>query len=348
MSMTLRIAGVGRATVFVATFPRRFPALPPAYGIGAAIALLSRDRRVPHGRRRRRRLHAGPAECRQQFRSCTPPSSASFLGYLVNVGLRAVQRHTSSGPARSVRRARVRSSPPRRARARRPRLSRGPRYLELWARSRRLVLSCDGKRGGRGAWDVWLTPAFLSEVGLSMKRLRRGVRHRVGDRHPVRPAGRATPPGGRSTPSSSVYERCPRSPSHPRCASFSASATPRASWSSPSACAFPILVNTAEGVRGDSAGIEEHRLAAARPAVGALSRGSTCPPRCPSIMAGLRFAASLGLVLVIVTEFVGEGERHSATTSASSSPHCDYPFAVRGHSLPRPARVRAEPALPCR
>ena len=68
---------------------------------------------------------------------------------------------------------------------------------------------------------------------------------------------------------------------------------------------FPILVNTAEGVRGIPV---EVRDTASMLLVGPVERVSRIylPAALPSIMAGLRVAVSLGLVLVIVSEFVGE------------------------------------------
>jgi ABC-type nitrate/sulfonate/bicarbonate transport system permease component len=68
---------------------------------------------------------------------------------------------------------------------------------------------------------------------------------------------------------------------------------------------FPILVNTAEGVRGIPL---EVRDTASMLHVGRVERALRIylPAALPSIMAGLRIAVSLGLVLVIVSEFVGE------------------------------------------
>jgi ABC-type nitrate/sulfonate/bicarbonate transport system permease component len=68
---------------------------------------------------------------------------------------------------------------------------------------------------------------------------------------------------------------------------------------------FPILVNTAEGVRGIP---PEVRDTASMLHVGRVERVVRIyvPAALPSIMAGLRIAVSLGLVLVIVSEFVGE------------------------------------------
>ena len=73
------------------------------------------------------------------------------------------------------------------------------------------------------------------------------------------------------------------------------------------ALCFPILVNTIEGVRAVS---PEVRDTASMLQVGASSEcsASTFPARSRSIVAGLRVAVSLGLVAVVISEFVGEGE----------------------------------------
>jgi len=68
---------------------------------------------------------------------------------------------------------------------------------------------------------------------------------------------------------------------------------------------FPILVNTADGVRAIPL---EVRDTASMLHVGRAERvwRVYAPAALPSIMAGLRIAVSLGLVLVIVSEFVGQ------------------------------------------
>ena len=69
---------------------------------------------------------------------------------------------------------------------------------------------------------------------------------------------------------------------------------------------FPILVNTAEGVRAIP---PEVRDTASMLHVGRVERIFRVyfPAALPSIMAGLRIAVSIGLILVVVSEFVGEG-----------------------------------------
>ena len=109
---------------------------------------------------------------------------------------------------------------------------------------------------------------------------------------------------------------------------------------------FPILVNTAEGVRGIPL---EVRDTASMLHVGRVERVVRIylPAALPSIMAGLRIAVSLGLVLVIVSEFVGEKNGLGYYLIIQQS-EFDYPELYAGHPLPRRARVRAQPALPRR
>ena len=70
---------------------------------------------------------------------------------------------------------------------------------------------------------------------------------------------------------------------------------------------FPVLVNTVEGVRAVS---PEARDTASMLHVGAVERALRIylPAALPSIVAGLRVALSIGLVVVVISEFVGEGD----------------------------------------
>ena len=109
---------------------------------------------------------------------------------------------------------------------------------------------------------------------------------------------------------------------------------------------FPVLVNTFEGVRAVS---PEVRDTASMLHVGGAERllRIYLPAALPSIMAGLRIAISIGLVLVVVSEFVGEGGGlgHYILDQQAA---VQRPGDVRRHPLPRPPRVRAQPALPPR
>jgi ABC-type nitrate/sulfonate/bicarbonate transport system permease component len=70
---------------------------------------------------------------------------------------------------------------------------------------------------------------------------------------------------------------------------------------------FPVLVNTVDGVRAVS---PELRDTAALLRLGRLERmvRLELPAATPSIVAGLRVALSIGLVLVVISEFVGGGD----------------------------------------
>lgn len=70
---------------------------------------------------------------------------------------------------------------------------------------------------------------------------------------------------------------------------------------------FPVLVNTIDGVRAVS---PEARDTASMLHVGSVERVLSIylPLALPSIVAGLRIAISIGLVTVVISEFVGEGD----------------------------------------
>ena len=177
---------------------------------------------------------------------------------------------------------------------------------ELWARAADSFLVPSASVVAKRAWDVWPTSDFLSEVGQSMKRYTVGfaiagvigisVGLLVGT---SRAARRTLDP----------FLECLRAV--PAIAIVPAAIlilglgdASRIAVIAFGLC-FPILVNTAEGVRGIPL---EVRDTASMLHVGGLERVVRIylPAALPSIMAGLRIAVSLGLVLVIVSEFVGE------------------------------------------
>ena len=219
---------------------------------------------------------------------------------------------------------------------------------ELWAGAEDSFLVPTASEVAERAWDVWPTSDFLSEVGQSMKRLRRRVRHRGGDRHRPRAPGRGVPrrqAHARSVPRVPASRAGDRDRAggdrHPRARRRVAHRGHRLR---------PVLSDPRQHGRRcarHSAGGAGHRLDAARRSGGARSRGSTFPAALPSIMAGLRIAVSLGLVLVVVSEFVGEANGLGYYLIVQQSVF-DVSRAVRGHPLPRPARLRAQPALPRR
>ncbi len=198
------------------------------------------------------------------------------------------------------------------------------------------------------AWDVWPTSDFLSEVGQSMKRYVVGFAIAaaigialgllVGASHAARRTLDPLLECLRAVPAIAI------APAAAIVLGFGDAS--RIVVIAFGLC-FPILVNTAEGVRGIPL---EVRDTASMLHVGRVERlvRIYLPAALPSIMAGLRVAVSLGLVLVIVSEFVGEANGLGYYLKIQEST-IDYPALYAGHPLPRPARVRAQPALPgCR
>ena len=179
---------------------------------------------------------------------------------------------------------------------------------EAWARIEPSFLIPPASTVFEQAWHVWPTSDFLSGVGASLKRLAVGYvigagigiglgllmgssRRTRRALEPLVELARATPPiaivpaaivllglGGGMQISVIAF-----------------------------GLVFPVLVNTIEGVRGVS---PEVRDTASMLHVNTPERilRVYAPAALPSIVAGLRIALSIGLVLVVVSEFVGTGE----------------------------------------
>jgi sulfonate transport system permease protein len=177
---------------------------------------------------------------------------------------------------------------------------------QLWAGAEDNVLVPTASEVAERAWDEWRTSDFLSEVGQSMKRYVVGFAIAaaigialgllVGASHAARRTLDPFLECLRAVPAIAIVP-----------AAFFILGVGDASRIVVIAfgLCFPILVNTAEGVRGIPL---EVRDTASMLHVGRVERLARIylPAALPSIMAGLRFAVSLGLVLVIVSEFVGE------------------------------------------
>jgi len=69
-------------------------------------------------------------------------------------------------------------------------------------------------------------------------------------------------------------------------------------------CLWPILLNTIDGVRGTSPSVRETARAYKIPPLLRIWRVSL-PAALPQIMAGIRVAIAVGLVLMVISEFVG-------------------------------------------
>lgn len=69
-------------------------------------------------------------------------------------------------------------------------------------------------------------------------------------------------------------------------------------------CFWPILLNTIDGVRGTAPSVRETARAYRIPALLVLRKVSL-PAALPQIMAGIRVAVAVGLVLMVISEFFG-------------------------------------------
>jgi ABC-type nitrate/sulfonate/bicarbonate transport system permease component len=179
---------------------------------------------------------------------------------------------------------------------------------EAWARSEASFLVPPASSVADTAWEVWPTADFLTTVAASLKRLTAGyvigagigialglaMGSSRGTRRTLEPLvelSRAIPPiaivpalivvlglGNGMQIAVIAFGVC-----------------------------FPVLVNTVEGVRTVS---PEARDTASMLHVGPAERVVRIyfPAALPSIVAGLRIALPIGLVMVVISEFVGEGD----------------------------------------
>jgi ABC-type nitrate/sulfonate/bicarbonate transport system permease component len=178
---------------------------------------------------------------------------------------------------------------------------------ELWARAEDSFLVPPMTEVLDRAWEVWPTADFLTEVAASLRRLAAGLvigaaigitigllmgasRSSRRGLEPLVELLRATPPIA-IVPAFIVV--------------LGFGDTMRIGVIAFGVC-FPVLVHTFEGVRAVS---PEVRDTASMLHVGGAERVFRIylPAALPSIAAGLRVAISIGLVLVVLSEFVGEG-----------------------------------------
>jgi ABC-type nitrate/sulfonate/bicarbonate transport system permease component len=177
---------------------------------------------------------------------------------------------------------------------------------ELWARAEDSFLVPTASEVAKRAWEIWRTPEFLSEVGVSLKRLAVGfaiaaaigiaVGLLIGSSRRARRTLEPLLEFMRAIPAIAIVPAA--------IAILGLGDAQRIAVIAFGLC-FPILVNTAEGVRSVPL---EVRDTASMLHVGRVERMMRIyfPAALPSIMAGLRIAVSIGLILVVVSEFVGE------------------------------------------
>jgi ABC-type nitrate/sulfonate/bicarbonate transport system permease component len=179
---------------------------------------------------------------------------------------------------------------------------------EAWARSEGSILTPPASSVAETAWEVWPTTQFLTGVGASLTRLAAGFVIGAGvgialgllmgsSRH----ARRTLEPlveFARAMPAIAIA---------PAAIVLLGLGDAMQITVIAFALCFPVLVNTLEGVRAVS---PEVRDTASMLQVGPVERTFRIylPGALPSIVAGLRVAVSLGLVAVVISEFVGEGD----------------------------------------
>jgi ABC-type nitrate/sulfonate/bicarbonate transport system permease component len=158
------------------------------------------------------------------------------------------------------------------------------------------------------AWEVWPTAAFLDDVGQSLRRLAAGlalgsavgiaIGLLMGSSPSIRGALDPLVELARAIPAIAIVPAL--------IVMFGTGDGMRIAVISFGVC-FPVLVNTLEGVRSVS---PEARDTASMLHVGRLDRVVRIyfPAALPSIIAGLRIAVSVGLVLMVISEFVGDVE----------------------------------------
>jgi ABC-type nitrate/sulfonate/bicarbonate transport system permease component len=190
---------------------------------------------------------------------------------------------------------------------------------EAWARIEPSFLVPPASTVAARAWEVWPTSEFLSTVTASLRRLASG--YAIGAAFGIaaglvlgasRGARRALEPLTellRAVPPIAVVPVA--------IVILGLGDAMRVAVIAFGIC-FPVLVNTVEGVRGVT---PEARDTAAMLQVGEGERlyRIYLPAALPSIVAGLRVALSIGLVLVVISELVGspDGIGHYILTQQS-------------------------------
>lgn len=176
---------------------------------------------------------------------------------------------------------------------------------EVWARSRPSFLLPPASEVLERAWEVWPTSEFLSDVAASLKRLAAGFAIGAGVGIGVGVMVGAWPGARRALePLLEFLRAIPPIAIVPVVIVILGLGDAMRVVVIAFGVCFPVLVNTADGVRAVS---PEARDTAAMLQVGTVERlyRLYLPGALPSIVAGLRVALSIGLVLVVVSEFAG-------------------------------------------
>jgi len=179
---------------------------------------------------------------------------------------------------------------------------------EAWAQSAESFYFPPVSEIGREAWDVWPSADFLSAVGASLKRLAAG--YAIGALAGVSiGVAMGSSPRVRSAlgPTTEFLRALPVIAVVPIALVVLEDADAMRVAVIAVGVFFPLLVATVDGVRAVSL---EIRDTAALFRLGEVERSVRVylPAALPTIFAGLRTALSIGLVLVVISEFTGEGD----------------------------------------
>ena len=178
---------------------------------------------------------------------------------------------------------------------------------EIWARAEGSFLVPTASEVMERAWETWPTTEFLAEVAESLKRLGAGlaiggaigiaIGLAMGTSFAARQALDPLSELARATPPIAIVPAL--------ILTLGLGDSMRIAVIAFGVC-FPVLVNTVEGVRAVS---PEARDTASMLHVGRAERVFRIylPAALPSIVAGFRVALSIGLVMVVISEFAGEG-----------------------------------------
>jgi ABC-type nitrate/sulfonate/bicarbonate transport system permease component len=176
---------------------------------------------------------------------------------------------------------------------------------EVWARAADSFLVPPASEVAERAWEVWPTSDFLSEVGASLKRLAAGFAIGAGIGIVVGLVMGSSPAARRALdPLVELLRATPAIAVVPVLIVVLGFEDSTLIAVIAFGVCFPVLVGTVEGVRAVS---PEARDTAAMLHIGRVERvfRISFPAALPSIVAGLRVALSIGLIMVVISEFTG-------------------------------------------
>jgi len=179
---------------------------------------------------------------------------------------------------------------------------------EAWARGADSFFFPPVSEIGREASDVWPSGDFLSATGASLKRLAAGYAIGAATAVSVGLAMGSSPHVRRTLgPTTEFMRALPVIAVVPIASVILEDADAMRVAVIAFGVFFPVLVATIDGVRAVP---PEIRDTAALFRLGGLARSVRVylPAALPTIFAGLRTALSMGLVLVVISEFTGEGD----------------------------------------